>query len=485
MHRFLSAAIILLFMSFAMFGQMPAASALESEAARYEPDFTPVAEEILPLKTRIISISARNTPIKDVLYTVGENTGLNIVMETGVNPELPMTITLKEVAADEALDIIFSSVDYFYDLKGNVLVVRAMDTRLFEFQYPSISQAYSTNVGGDLLGAQEDVGDMQGSVTQGVILESEALWDTLENSLTGMVAGGTVDINKMSGIIMVTATRKNLKRIEKYLINFKEVMSRRVLIEARIVEVTLSDNLKYGIDWSFFDDISGGLLGAGDRILNIDMTNFNSVADLTADIPQEFRLAVTEKNFSAVLKALQQQGETEVLSNPRIGVLNGQTALLSVGTTQKYVSEIEVTRETDDNGDETVTYDITTDNILSGIMLGLAPSISDTGEVTMTITPIISDLKNNPDEPTEFGFSGETFSIFLPKIDLKELSTIIKIRDGEMIVIGGHIDRQEGVVETKVPFLGSIPFIGNLFKSYEKIEESTELVIMLKTTVEM
>jgi MSHA type pilus biogenesis protein MshL len=529
MHRFLSAAIILLFASFAIFGQMSAASAsvdevqadtetagaivsqasdvdappaeasqdseaaeeveMETEAARVEPDFTPVAEELLPLKTRIISISARNTPIKDVLYTVGENTGLNIVMETGVNPELPMTVTLKEVAADEALDIIFSSVDYYYELKGNVLVVKALETRMFEFGHPAISQTYSTEVGGDLFGATEDIGNIKGGVEQTIEADSDAfnLWDALSATLSTLAEGGDVDINKMTGTIVVTATRKNLQRIEDYLAKLKEVLSRRVLVEARIVEVTLTDNLKYGIDWTFLDNLDGaGDIFSGTINYADDIVDSSTVSINPGLTDPNFFIATLGQDFAAIISALDEQGDTEVLSNPRLGIMNGQTALLSVGRKTDYISEIDSTVEEDSDSptQTTITYDVTTSSILSGVMLGIVPNISENGEVTLTITPIVSDLVDI--NPTTLSAGGVTdaFTISLPIIDLKELSTVVKVKDGEMVIIGGHIDKTESLEDRQVPFLGRIPLIGYLFKQHEKVDESTELVILLKATVD-
>lgn len=468
---------------------------LEKEATRSGPSFTPVAEELLPLKTRIISISVRNAPLKDVLFAVGENTGLNIVMETGVNPELPMTITLKEVAADEALDIIFSSIDYFYDLEGNVLIVRVMATRMFEFGHPSISQEYSSDVGGDLFGATEDLNNIKGGVKQSIKADGKSLnlWDSLEKTLNGIVEPGKVDINRMSGTILVTATKKSMIKVDNYLSSLKEVLGRRVLVEARIVEVSLTDNLQYGINWAFLDHLKGvGQIVSG--AINVDrglvsgiIDPLTGLADFSITTPQDtgFFVATLGNDFAAIISALDEQGDTTVLSNPRLGIMNGQTAILNVGRKTDYVSEVDstTTAATDTTGEKT-TFDVTTKSILSGVMLGIVPNINERGEVTLTITPIVSDLVKFDEQLFGSSTTGGQFSISLPIIDLKELSTIVKVRNGEMIVLGGHIDKVEGVEDKQVPFLGSIPYLGYLFKHHAKTSESKELVILLKATVD-
>ena len=116
------------------------------------PEFTPITEDISPLKVRIVDIVARNTPLRDVLHVVAEATSLNLIMDKWVNPETPITLTLKNISADEALNIIFSSVDYFYAVKDNILFVKAVDSRIFELGHPAIIQNYTVDVGGDILG---------------------------------------------------------------------------------------------------------------------------------------------------------------------------------------------------------------------------------------------------------------------------------------------------------------------------------------------
>ena len=102
------------------------------------PEFFPATEEISPLRTKIVDIAARNTPLRDVLYVIAEATSLNLVMEKDVSPEVPITITLKNVSAEDALNTIFSSVDYFFTVRDNLLIVKAMDTRFFELGHPAI-----------------------------------------------------------------------------------------------------------------------------------------------------------------------------------------------------------------------------------------------------------------------------------------------------------------------------------------------------------
>lgn len=467
------------------------------------PEFVPVSEELSPLKTRIVSVSARGTPLRDVLHLIAESTGLNLVMEKGVDPEIPITLTLKNISAEDALNTIFSSVDYFYSIKENMLIVKAMDTRIFEFSQPSVIQDYTVDVGGDILGGAT-TGATTGTVTTGTTSikgnvaqkiqadkDSFKLWDSVEKtvgSLLGITAGTTkaagtekaaattlqpsFSVNRMAGTIVITASKKDLERVENYLRELKKILNRQVIIEARIVEVQLSEGLKYGIDWSALD------------INNLGQVTFGTskFSDVVGDLPN-FNIGISRWDFTGLLKALQTQGNVRVLSNPRVNIMNGQTALLSVGRNVNFISRVETTTSTATTGIvPTTTFTVQTSSVLSGIIIGLIPHINEKGEVSITVTPIVSDLVRLDDRT--IGKVGEnTIQISLPTVDLRELSTTVKVRDGQMVVIGGLIHNRDKLQDSQVPFLGNLPLIGYLFKSRESINERTELIIMLQPRI--
>lgn len=450
------------------------------------PNFIPVSEELLPLKTRIVSISARDTPLRDVLHVIAEATGLNLVMDKGVNPEIPLTVTLRHISAEDALNIIVASVDYFYSVKDNILTVKAMDTRVFEFGQPPVIQDYAVDVGGDILGGAAGVTTttgmaagttgLRGGVTQRIEADKVAfkLWDSIEKAIAGLPGIASFSVNRMTGTIIVTATKKDLERVENYLAAIKKVLNRQVIIEARIVEVQLSEALRYGIDWTAVLEKSG--LGR----VTVGTEKF---ATVVADDMPSFHIGITGRDFTALLNALQSQGNVRVLSNPRVNIMNGQTSLLSVGRNVNFISRVETTTTTAATGVlPTTTFTVETSGILSGIMIGIVPYISDTGEITMAITPIVSDLIRLEDKT--LGKVGENIiQISLPTVDLRELSTTVRVKDGEMVIIGGLMQKKEVSEDSKVPLLGDIPLIGYLFRSRKRLDEKTELVIMLKPTI--
>lgn len=470
------------------------------------PRFIPVAEDISSLKTKVVDISARNTPLRDVLHVISEATGINLVMEKGVNSETPITITVKNISAEDALNTIISSVDYFYTLKDNMLIVKAIDTKFFELGHPSVIQNYNVDVGGDILGGVTGLGtgtiggaaagttgtalttagtaNIKGSITQTSKSDSSAFnfWDAIEKSISSILGttaapAGTpapsvqqgFTINRLTGTIAVTASKKSIERVEQYINTVRKIINRQVLIEAKITEVQLNEGLKYGIDWSLLDR------GRGGDLVTIQTQHF---ADVVGQTLPALNIGVTTTNFTSLLKALEQQGQVKTLSNPRINIMNGQTALLSVGRNTTIISQVQTSTTTTAGATPITTFTVGTSSVLSGIIIGIVPYINEYGEISLTITPIISDLVST--EERTVGQAGNQTQISLPTIDLKELSTTVKARDGQMIVIGGLISKKESTQDNKVPILGDIPVLGALFRSRDKLDTKTELVIVLQ-----
>ncbi len=453
------------------------------------PDFIPVQEDISPLKTRIVDISARNTPLRDVVFIISEATGLNLVMEKEVLPELPITLSLKNVTAEDALNRVCASVDYFYTIKDNMLFIRATITKNYEIGLPSVVQSYHTDLGGDMLGSAiagtSGGSSIKGNISQKSDTDKTAynLWDVIEKSLEKIIgtAAGTASgarqtfvVNRLTGTITVTATKNNLEKIENYLNAVKRVINRQVLVEAKIIEVTLSDGLQFGINWNYVLNTREGQ--------NATFAT-GQFAEVVSIANPNFSITTVASDFTSMLRAIQTQGETRILSNPRVSVMNGQTSILSVGQNTAFISNIQTTTTT--SNPPVTTFTVNTSSLLSGIMIGIIPFISDNGEISLCITPITSDLVRldsqklgTPDNSGNF-----PFLIQLPTINLRQFSTTVKVRNGQMVIIGGLISSREQLADSQIPWLGDIPFLGYLFKSRAKTATKTELVMLIQPTI--
>ena len=284
-----------------------------------------------------------------------------------------------------------------------------------------------------------------------------------------------VTINKKAGIISISATEVQHKQIEDYLNKVTRNITAQVLIEAKIVEVSLDEKFETGINWT---ELSAGNSG-----------NFSNITDAS----NVFSLGITRGSGSGKLDGtmqfIQSFGTTRTLSSPRITALNNQQSVLSF-TENKVYFEVDVdnTSTTTDSG---TTTDITVESELKtvpiGIILSLLPSINlDKNEVTMNIRPTISSSSSSVNDPAVDIASAEAdanITSSIPEVQLKEIDTMLKLKSGETMVIGGLIEHSNSDNSTGVPWLKDIPLLGYFFKSTNKDTNLTETVIFIKATI--
>ena len=296
-------------------------------------------------------------------------------------------------------------------------------------------------------------------------------------------------IDKSVGLISVTAPRPLLAKVDQYLANLKKELYRQVAIEAKIIEVYLQDNSKIGLDWSaILKDftISGttffGTAGFGDETTGTDGQVYPWIETTGAvDSPTRFisKVALTPVSFSVMLNALNEQGDTHVLANPKLTVLNGQPALISVGKDVAYIKQVEKDVTTGDNA--TITYTVETDSVVEGVALGVMATIIDDKKIILHLTPVTTNLVGGAIPYRTFGNEG--LEVGLPQVSMREMSTMVEVQDGEMLIIGGLIDSVESNNGSFAPLVGSIPIVKYLFGVEEKIKQKRELVILLSPKV--
>lgn len=295
-------------------------------------------------------------------------------------------------------------------------------------------------------------------------------------------------MDKAVGTITVTAKSSVMATVERYFEDLKRQIYRQIAIEAKIIEVILSDRSKIGIDWSsVLENFNiNGVVRFGDPTFSKvkedgkfdpnSLTNVGRVYTVAGLVNNKLvrDVGLADLNFSALINALDQQGRTKILSNPKLTVLNGQPALISVGTVTKYISEVE--REEDENN--RVTYSVETDSVTEGVSMGVIATIIDDHNMIMQLTPITSELVGGVINKERIGDNQE-MSIGLPVINMREMSTTVRVGDGEMLIIGGLIDSMQANNEKFAPVVGKIPIIKYLFGYEEKETNKRELVILL------
>lgn len=289
-------------------------------------------------------------------------------------------------------------------------------------------------------------------------------------------------IDKSVGMITVTAKPANLKNVDEYISRLKKELFRQVAIEAKIIEVTLNSSSSVGIDWS-------AILNGLNVNSTISFGNNGQVYPHTPADPRQFASTFVSRvvidpltNFSALLHALESQGDAHVLANPKLTVLNGQPAIISIGTNVAYVKKVSK-QSTQGAGITTDTFTAEPDNVVQGIALGIMASIMEDKKVNLHLTPITTDIQNLlPDGSiplTTIGGVANNIQLGLPQVRVREVSTMVQVENGEMLIIGGLIDSKDSNNGNFAPGIGNIPGLKYLFGSEQKNSQKRELVILL------
>ena len=382
------------------------------------------------LSTRIKSVSVTDSDIRDVIRALFKNSDINVIIDKDVGGII--SFSYKDMTLEEILESALASKGYVYTIYKDYIRIGKKGTRVF-----------TLNLSAD---------------------GEESVWESIEEELDDIKGeDGELVINPNAGTIMVTDTLENLNRIESYIDMIEEAMLRQVLIETKIIEVTLSDNFKYGIDYSLFPDTLG---------LSVTGTLDSGAALLQSLSPKDgsFRFGVTKSDkFSALIDILRTQGQVNVLSSPRIVAMNNMKASINIGE-QVPVIERNVI---DSGGGIRTEFDVRFEQ--AGIKLDVVPKIGASGEMTINVEPTITEQTGTVTTPD--GLQTE------PILNVRESSSTIRVRDNESIVIGGFIQNRKSEDVSKVPLLGDVPLIGTLFRNTDQKVNRVELLIVLSPRI--
>lgn len=424
----------------------------------------------LPVGAEIMSKDGK-VPLNSVIKQLASLKGFSVSWADDVDQTKEVDVNIKpEDNFWTALNNLLRQLDYFYEVQGDTIIIKYKETKTYHLAMPFLQEDFKTSIGGNLLGGEETEGKMRGEVRlEGKWEKPLNFWKIVENNLNKIIANqGTYSIDRPLGLITVTAPRKIHAKIKDYLENLKKEIYKQVAIEAKIVEVILDKTHETGIDWSdvLKRTFSGSVEFGKEGKVYYEHKAPGFIHTITLS-PQYFNVMMT---------ALSKYGKTKVISNPKITLLNGHGATITVGENITYINKVESTIDTET---DVITYDVSTANILSGIGLGVVANIIDDDEVILYITPLTSELQE-PIEYRQFGAGGQGAEVGLPRIKIKDMATLTKVKDGETLIIGGLIDRIKRKDTTKTPLLGDLPLIGRFFKYDYEYYQSRELVILIR-----
>ena len=326
-----------------------------------------------------------------------------------------------------------------------------------------------------------------------------ALWGEVESNITAILGrkpatsadsarnnGPTVTVgsssfssNKSAGIISVFANDREQKEIAQFLDEIYKNSSAQVLIEAKLVQVQLNKDHEAGIQWTF--NSNGASIVATNPI-----TSTTSPFSLT--IP-----AGASGNIALQIQALEQFGVTKTISSPRINAMNNQKASLNFTKSLIYFtlsSSATSAPTTASTANTVTTINATKNEIAIGVQISIVPSINlRTNEITLDIKPkLTTDTGETVKDPTPISVmdsNGKPTTNYntIPKVETQQLDTIAKVKSGDVLVIGGLMQETANDSESGIPFVSTIPLIGNLFKSTSKKTSMVETVIFIKATI--
>jgi MSHA biogenesis protein MshL len=475
-------------------------------------------------------VAVVGAPARSFFVSLVHDTPYNLVVAPDVGGTI--SLDLKHVTVGEVLEMTRELYGYEYEkLAGGWLVLPAsFQTRMFYVNYLDLERtgtsrtritsgqltqsgnSFGNSAGGGGGGGQANAvvdsssptgpsgaaSRYSGSQT-GTTVDTRSkvnFWQELEASLHEMMPNDrdhNVVVNAEAGVIAVRAMPKELNDIAKFLKKIQSTASRQVILEAKIIEVDLNNDYQAGINWSsiltsaggtnYFagtsspSSFTGNLLAPSGPTVTVGPGN--AVTGLVSNtLGGAFTFALNARDFNAYVNLLQVQGNTRVLSSPRVSTLNNQKAVIKSGSDQFFVTNVLSNTVTSTASSTNNSVELTP--FFSGVALDVTPQVDDDGTVILHIHPTVSAVTSQNLSVT---VQGTTDTLPLALSQIRESDSIVRARSGQVIVIGGLMTTQKQDTNYQVPLLGSIPGIGNLFKSKQTTNTKTELVILMKAIV--
>jgi len=452
--------------------------------------------------------STKDTKIIDFIDQLSDECAFSIIVtdpnaEKFLETKLNKT-NLKNLTIDEVLNIVLLENNLSYTLENNILKISYLTTKVYSIDY-ILSQRKSTGSTDVTLSSGSGnqntatAGSTGGSTGEsatsesGIKIESTdevIFWEELDlefqrilNRPHDSYTSEAPIINKNAGLVTVTATSKQLKRFESYLKQLQSKVQLQVLIDVQLLSVTMSEGKSTGVDWKQLYALQNVELSVHKLVnKNVEEWGSDGNVDITttgiaANAINGAASLVSIKaggTLNEVIKFLQTQGDVNAISNPKVLTLNNQPALITAGTEYFYKIQSETNQQGTGGGVAATTQNDTVQSVFAGVLLTITPEISDDKTITLKINPSLSE--------TTADISGEDNSQrnMPPDLNRRQLSSVVTVKDGNRIILGGLINTKNTNETSKVPILGDIPIISYLFKYEEKVKTVQELVIIIE-----
>ncbi len=435
----------------------------------------------------------------EILNQLSNECGFSVITKDSVAKEKLSEklygINIKNMSLGEIFDVLVGAKGLDYNYERNILRISGLKTRTFKIDYVNTERSGTSNTdisltgdtgSGAGAGKSDDDGSKGGSLSTGASITSSdkfSFWATMEKELNDILNSPSDNfkapapiINREAGLVTVSGTTKQINRIAGYIHSMMNRLHRQVLIDVKILSVSLDNSRQTGVNW-------GELYKLQNMQMAYEMLNTNNLSKLANDKIGEFgdanptahakflRLS-GNTGITDVIKFLKTQGDVTSISNPKVVTLNNQPAVFSSGD-QLYYKLSSSSRQTGSAAaTETYNNEIVK-SVFAGILLDITPEITDDGEVILKINPSISSVKSRV-KTDESGVRR-----LPPDLMKKQISSVVKLKDGEKVILGGLISSKKGVETSKVPILGNIPLLGYAFQQKKVSEIREELVVII------
>ena len=484
---------------------------VENKAPQVIPDAIPPLHD--PMENIVVSVKLQNATLNSILQVFSEQAKMNMLIDPEVLAiDKRASLYLHRVTARELYRHILEAFDLSGQVDGNTIKIGLFDERFFNIDFLNSRMSMDVTSGGNVFGSNaggsggSSSDQIRGNIAfSGGTGKQVETYDQLEANLKRLIGAKEGDgvqadkeedkkhtvygLNKNSGTLFVRTRPSQMRTIEKMVDRYKLVLSRQVLIEAQLLDVELNDQFQYGVDWSMLRHNAAGVIGGApiaaaalsaalpnaDNTLPARMLTFPSQSIGTA-AGRSAGLGYSNNNVSVAINLLRGFGNVKILSNPSIRVRNNMPALLSVGSSNRYVVKSSVTTITSGTA-PTTTADVQTDSVFSGVIIGVIPFIGERGNVELMINPMQTDVDAVSLQLQDVGGGNR---VTLPKVNFKGMTTTLNIQDGDTVIIGGLIDQSSASKDGGIPGMSDIPMFGKLFDSKSTTHHSRELVIVLK-----
>ncbi|KJY71764.1 MSHA biogenesis protein MshL [Vibrio coralliilyticus] len=449
-------------------------------------------------------IQANDVEAKAFFASLVRGTEFSVALHPEVSGNI--TVNLTDVTLDEVLSVVRDLYGYQIEKTGKVIQVypaglRTVTIPVDYLQFKrsgrsltSITTGTITNSSSSSSSSSSSDSDTSGtgssntsSAKGGTEIETTSesdFWPQLEQAVSQLIGSGqgqSVVITPQAGVITVRAFPDEIREVRSFIGVSQQRLHRQVILEAKILEVTLSDGYQQGIDWSkaFTSNGTNYTIGQGTPTTTGTPATLPGLDTIGTLLGGQTNLVISSGSFDAVISFMATQGDLNVLSSPRVTASNNQKAVIKVGTDSYFVTDFSTNVDTSSTTSTTST-DIELTPFFSGISLDVTPQIDNDGSVLLHVHPAVIDVTEENKEITN---GSSTVSLPLATSSIRESDSVIRAQDGDVVVIGGLMKSNTLDRTSKVPFLGDVPALGHLFRNTTQYTEKTELVILLKPTV--